>query len=67
VIWAAQAGYLDDVPVDRVKEFQSGWTDFLRTRHPATLDAIGRQGVLSTELSAELKAAADRFKSGWKA
>jgi F-type H+-transporting ATPase subunit alpha len=67
VIWAAQNGYIDDVPVERVKEFQAGWTDFLRTRYAATLDAVIRQGALSQELSAELKAAADRFKSGWKA
>jgi F-type H+-transporting ATPase subunit alpha len=66
VIWAVQKGYLDDVPVDRVQEFQSGWTEFLRTRQPATLEAIRRHGVLSDELSAELKAAADRFRSAWK-
>jgi hypothetical protein len=58
---------MDDVAVDRVKEFQAGWTDFLRTRCAATLDAVIRQGALSNELSAELKAAADRFKSAWKA
>jgi F-type H+-transporting ATPase subunit alpha len=67
VIWAVQRGYLDDVAVDRVKEFQAGWTEFLRTRQPTVLEAIRRQGVLSDELSAELKATADRFKSGWKA
>jgi len=67
VIWAVQNAYMDDVPVDRIKEFQAAWTDFLRTRHQATLDAIRRQGTLGAELSAELKAAVDRFKSGWKA
>jgi F-type H+-transporting ATPase subunit alpha len=67
VIWSVQRGYMDDVPVDRVKAFQAGWTDFLRTRHPLVLDAIARHGALNDELSAELKAAADRFKAGWKA
>ena len=32
VIWAAQNGYVDDVAVGRVKEFQSMWTEFLNTR-----------------------------------
>ena len=32
VIWAVQNGYVDDVPVERVKEFQASWTDFLTTR-----------------------------------
>ncbi len=37
VIWAVQNGYVDDVPVERIKEFQAAWTDFLTTRkarHP---------------------------------
>ena len=66
-LWAVQKGYVDDVPVERIKEFQAGWTDFMRTRHPATLDAIARQGALNDGVSAELKAAADQFKSAWKA
>ncbi len=32
MIWAVQNGYMDDVPVERIKEFQAGWTDFLTTR-----------------------------------
>src|SRR4029450_957430 len=32
VIWAVQNGYADDVPVERVKEFQTQLTDFLGTR-----------------------------------
>jgi F-type H+-transporting ATPase subunit alpha len=66
-IWAVQNGYMDDVPVDRVQEFQAGLRDFLRTRHPEMLDAISRQGALSDALSAELKTTAERFKAAWKA
>src|SRR5512140_2681000 len=32
VLWATQNGYLDQVPVDRVKEYQARWTEFLTTR-----------------------------------
>jgi F-type H+-transporting ATPase subunit alpha len=67
VLWAVQNGYMDDVPVDRVKAFEGGWKEFLGTRCQPTLDAIRNQGVLSDALSADLKAAADRFKSSWKA
>ena len=38
VIWAVQNGYVDDVPVERIKEFQAGWTDFLTTRKASLLD-----------------------------
>ena len=66
VIWAVQNGYVDDVPVDRIKAFQAGWTDFLTTRKPDLLRSIGEQKALSPELTSALKAAADQFKQTWK-
>jgi F-type H+-transporting ATPase subunit alpha len=66
LIWAVQNGYLDDVPVERVAEFQAGWTEFLRTRRVAVLERIRAEKVLSDELSAALKGAADQFKQTWK-
>src|SRR6187402_1974227 len=67
VIWAIQNGYFDDVPVERVKEFQAAWADFLVTRKPEMLATILREKALSKELTAELKAAADQFKQTWRA
>ena len=29
VLWAVQKGYVDDVPVERIKEFQNKLTEFL--------------------------------------
>ena len=66
VIWAVQNGYVDDVPVERIKEFQAAWTDFLTTRKAAVLQKIAGEKTLSPELTAELKAAADQFKQTWK-
>jgi F-type H+-transporting ATPase subunit alpha len=66
VIWAAQNGYLDDVPVDRVKEFQSKLTEFLTTRKAQLLRTIAKEKALSQALSAELKASADQFKETWR-
>jgi F-type H+-transporting ATPase subunit alpha len=66
VIWAVQNGYVDDVPVERIKEFQAGWTDFLTTRKAEVLRRIAAEKTLSNELTAELKAAADQFKQTWK-
>ena len=31
VLWTVQNGYLDDVPVERIKEFQGRLTEFLTT------------------------------------
>jgi F-type H+/Na+-transporting ATPase subunit alpha len=66
VIWTAQNGYLDQVPVPRVKEFQNKLTEYFTTRKGQLLAKIGREKALSDELKAELKAAADEFKQTWR-
>jgi F-type H+-transporting ATPase subunit alpha len=65
VIWAVQKGYVDQVPVERVKDFQNRWTDFLVTRKSQLLARIGKEKVLSDALNAELKAAAEEFIQVW--
>jgi F-type H+/Na+-transporting ATPase subunit alpha len=66
MIWAVQNGYVDDVAVERIKEFQTSWTDFLTTRKPDLLRTILAEKALSDQLTAALKAAADQFKQTWK-
>ncbi len=66
VIWTAQNGYLDQVPVARIKEFQNKLTEYFTTRKGQLLAKIGREKALSDELTAELKAAVDEFKQTWK-
>ena len=66
VIWTAQNGYLDQVPVTRIKEFQNKLTEYFTTRKAQLLAKIGREKALSDELTAELKAAVDEFKQTWK-
>jgi F-type H+-transporting ATPase subunit alpha len=67
VLWAVQNGYVDDVPVERIKEFQDGWTEFLTTRKADVLTRIAAEKSLSPDLIAALKAAADQFKQTWAA
>jgi len=66
ILWIVQNGYMDDVAVDRIKDYQAGLTDFLTTRRPELLQQINKQGALSDVLTAGLKAAADLFKGTWK-
>jgi F-type H+-transporting ATPase subunit alpha len=65
VLWAVQNGSLDDIPVDRVKEYQARFTEFLTTSKAAVLDTIGREKALSDALTTELRAAADQFRQLW--
>ncbi|HEY3129244.1 MAG TPA: F0F1 ATP synthase subunit alpha, partial [Acidobacteriota bacterium] len=66
VLWAVQNGYLDDVPIDRVKEYQTKLTEFLTTRKAEVLEKIAREKQISPSLATELKAAAAQFKEGWR-
>jgi F-type H+-transporting ATPase subunit alpha len=66
VIWAVQNGYVDQVPVERVKEFQTKLTEFLTTRKAELLARIAKEQALSDGVKAELKTIADEFKQSWK-
>jgi F-type H+-transporting ATPase subunit alpha len=66
VIWAVQNGYVDDVPVERIKEFQAKLTDFLSTRRAELLTRISKEKTLSAVLTAEIKAATEQFKETWR-
>jgi F-type H+-transporting ATPase subunit alpha len=66
VLWAMQKGYLDSVPVDRVKAYQQKLQDYLRTRKESLLNAIITKKVLDKDIEAELTAALDEFKTTWQ-
>ena len=66
VLWAVQKGYLDDVPVERVKEFQNKLTEFMTLRKADLLQKIAQEKTLSDASAAELKTATDAFKQNWK-
>src|SRR5688572_30865457 len=66
VIWAVQNGYVDDVPVERIKEFQTKLTDYLTLRKAELLQKIASEKAVSDALAGELKVAVDTFKHTWR-
>jgi F-type H+-transporting ATPase subunit alpha len=60
-IFAGTNGYLDDLPIEDVRRFESELHDFFRTRHAGLLATIRDTGQLPEE--AELKQAVDDFKT----
>jgi F-type H+-transporting ATPase subunit alpha len=66
VLWAMQNGYLDPVPVDRVKEFQTKLQDYLTTRKESVLAAIRTKKAIDKDLEAELANALNDFKATWQ-
>jgi len=66
VLFAMQKGYVDSIPVDRVKEFQNQLMEFFSTRKEALLTKILEKKQIDKELEPELIAALDEFKNFFK-
>ena len=66
VLWAMQNNFLDDVAVEKVKDFQNKLTEFLGTRKQALLDKVRKEGAINDALAAELKAAVGEFKQTYR-
>jgi F-type H+-transporting ATPase subunit alpha len=58
-IYAVTNGFMDGVPVGRIKEFELGLREYLRTRHAGVLEEIVRTGQLPE--GEELNEAIGRF------
>lgn len=67
-IYLGVRGYLDDVAVDKVREFEAGFTKFLRTtEHKKALEAIREKKALNEEVEALLKKAIEEYKATFRA
>ena len=66
VLWSMQNNFLDDVAVDKVKDFQGKLMDFFQTRKADLLLKIRNEKAVSDALGAELKAAVTEFKQSYR-
>jgi F-type H+-transporting ATPase subunit alpha len=66
VLWTAQNNYFDDVPVDKVKDFQQKLSQYFHTRKPELLAKILKEKAISDAIAADLKAAVTEFKQSYR-
>src|SRR4051812_12543221 len=66
ILWTVQNGFMDDVPVEKIKDFQAKLTDYLQNRKSDLLGKISKEKALSDALTAELKAAVTEFKQTYR-
>ncbi len=66
VIWVVQNGFVDDVAVDKVRDFINKLTEYLTTRKADLLGKILKEKALNDALTAELKSTATEFKQTYK-
>ena len=66
VLYSMQKGYLDDVPVDRVKEFQNKLREYLSTRKTDVMQALRDKKAIDKDVEPMLKGALDEFKQTFR-
>ncbi|HJM74750.1 MAG TPA: F0F1 ATP synthase subunit alpha [Dehalococcoidia bacterium] len=63
ILYCGVNGYMDDVPVDKVGDFESGFHDHMRASAPDVMAAIDDSGEISDETKAALDKAITDFKA----
>jgi F-type H+-transporting ATPase subunit alpha len=56
-------GYVDDVPVEKVRQFEKELLRFLNTEHPQILQTISTEKALSSETEKALRSAIEEFRN----
>jgi F-type H+-transporting ATPase subunit alpha len=65
LIYAGTKGYLDNVPVDRVKDWQSAFVRAFNTQFADVANTINESKALPDDLEAKLKNALTTFNANW--
>jgi F-type H+-transporting ATPase subunit alpha len=65
IIYAASQGYLDDVELDLVKEFEVGLLEHFDAKHSDCLAEISTSGDISDDLGQKMNSAIEEFKKSF--
>jgi F-type H+-transporting ATPase subunit alpha len=66
ILYLAINGYLDDIAVDKIRDFEANLHKFMDTAHPEIGSAIAREKDLSEATEEALKSAIREFKQTYK-
>ena len=64
-IWAASNGFLDDLPVEKVQDFEVKLLDSMRSRYGSIGEGIKDTGKLDDDTAEKLRSAIDEFKQSY--
>ena len=65
VIFAVSKGYLDDIPVEKVSDYESGLFDYLEANNKKDLESLVAEGIISDEMSKSLEKSISDFTKGF--
>ncbi|MDA8561748.1 F0F1 ATP synthase subunit alpha [Gammaproteobacteria bacterium] len=63
ILFAADKGYLDDIELTKIADFEQGLLSYVRSNNSDLLDSIGSSGNFSDDIVNSIKAAVEKFKS----
>ena len=67
IIYAGANGYLHDIELDQVSEFEKGLLDFMDANYRELLEEIKTVGEMSDKAESKMKKAVEDFKKGFSA
>ena len=62
-LYAANEGYLDDVEVSKVLDFERALHEYMKSEHAELLDKINQSGDYNDEIQQGLKQGLEQFKA----
>jgi F-type H+-transporting ATPase subunit alpha len=66
ILYAVNNGYLNDIEVEKVGQFEKAFYDYMDTQGKAVLATIRDTKEIAEDTEAKLKASIETFKQGWK-
>ena len=66
-LYAGTRGYMDEVPLDAVRKFETEMLEFMRNSKADIMKDIVEKKALDADIEGRLKAAIDEFKKGFRA
>ena len=65
IIFAGTKGHLDDIPVEKISEFEAGLFDYLDANNAKDLEVMRTEGTMTDNVSDALEKAITDFKKGF--
>lgn len=63
IIWVGDKGYLDNVPLEKIKKLESQFLSYLQNHHKKLMDLINKKKIIDDEIEKTLEKAVKEFFS----
>lgn len=64
-IWAVTKGHIDEIPVEKCRDWEKGFHAFLDDKHPELLHALAEKAAIDDDIETGLKNAVDEWNAAF--